>query len=561
MADRIVDNLITIFSFRVNTGGLRQQEVILQKTQNRLRGLGTGVALAGAALTGAAFIVGTTALAFETSMNRLSAISGGTAADLGRFRDQAKALGETTQFTASQVVQAQIALQQAGLKTNEVLRIMPSVLNFAAAGALGMGEAAEIVTKTLQPFQLGVEHATRVTDLIAQAARISNTTVAEMGPAFRQAAVEAATSGLSLEKFAASIALLRNNARIAGQAGTQMRNVILSLTGPSTAAQKAIQSLGLDVEQIGTLARGGQLDAALQLLGDAGIGLEKAAVIFGREASGAGLALIQQREKWDELYTSLRNVDGVAADMAQRQMSGLPGAVLELKSAFEGLQLSIAEGGLIGVLTRVTRVFTWMIRFLNDLAPPFKAFISILIAGGPVLIAFGGGLHLLAWAFRGLPPPIQKNIIALLLYTKKVWLATIATYGLRTAIFGLLGVLGLVITAVILISKYWDKIKGLFGIGGAPAGNGPNGGGGTGGSIPPANGGGPPRGLNPDLAYAAANTGNVTNNNQRTNSFSMGDVNITVPGGNSEEISQHAATEVQRQMQNAVFHADGDIVN
>ena len=104
-------------------------------------------------------------------MNRLSAISGGTAADLGRFRDQAKALGETTQFTASQVVQAQIALQQAGLKTNEVLRIMPSVLNFAAAGALGMGEAAEIVTKTLQPFQLGVEHATRVTDLIAQAAR------------------------------------------------------------------------------------------------------------------------------------------------------------------------------------------------------------------------------------------------------------------------------------------------------------------------------------------------------------------------------------------------------
>ena len=45
MADRIVDNLITIFSFRVNTGGLRQQEVILQKTQNRLRGLGTGVAL------------------------------------------------------------------------------------------------------------------------------------------------------------------------------------------------------------------------------------------------------------------------------------------------------------------------------------------------------------------------------------------------------------------------------------------------------------------------------------------------------------------------------------
>ena len=76
---------------------------------------------------------------FELAMNKVRALSGATGRDLERMRDQAKELGATTQFSASQAADAMGALALAGFKTEEIIGSMPKTLQLAAAAQIDLG--------------------------------------------------------------------------------------------------------------------------------------------------------------------------------------------------------------------------------------------------------------------------------------------------------------------------------------------------------------------------------------------------------------------------------------
>ncbi|WP_432159213.1 phage tail tape measure protein, partial [Streptomyces sp. bgisy153] len=70
---------------------------------------------------------------FEASMNRVKAVSGATGKDFDALREQAKQLGATTQFSASEAADGMGFLAMAGFKTKDIMAAMPGVLNLAAA--------------------------------------------------------------------------------------------------------------------------------------------------------------------------------------------------------------------------------------------------------------------------------------------------------------------------------------------------------------------------------------------------------------------------------------------
>ncbi|MDN8817633.1 phage tail tape measure protein, partial [Staphylococcus aureus] len=82
----------------------------------------------------------------EKQMSKVQAISGGTAKDLAKLTEQAKELGASTSFTASQAAEAQNFLAMTGFKTNEIYGAMPGMLSLAAAGQLELGTAADITS-------------------------------------------------------------------------------------------------------------------------------------------------------------------------------------------------------------------------------------------------------------------------------------------------------------------------------------------------------------------------------------------------------------------------------
>src|SRR5699024_5782499 len=101
---------------------------------------------------------------FDKSMNRVAALSGATGDELDAMRDQAKDLGRTTSFSASQAADAMGFLAMAGFKTNDIIKVMPGTLSLAAAGQMDIARTADIASNVLTGFGLEAAEMNRVAD-------------------------------------------------------------------------------------------------------------------------------------------------------------------------------------------------------------------------------------------------------------------------------------------------------------------------------------------------------------------------------------------------------------
>ncbi len=122
-----------------------------------------------------------TAAQFEKSMNRVSALSGATGSDLQKLEDQARELGRTTMFAATEAAEAQGFLAMAGFKTTEILGAMPSVLNLAAAGQLDIARTADIASNIMSGYGLTTEELGHANDVLAKAMTSANVDMEMLG--------------------------------------------------------------------------------------------------------------------------------------------------------------------------------------------------------------------------------------------------------------------------------------------------------------------------------------------------------------------------------------------
>lgn len=83
---------------------------------------------------------------FDTQMSKVQAISGATGSDLAALREKAKEMGAATRFSATESAEALEYMALAGWDTQQMLDGLPGVLDLAAAGALDLGLASDIVT-------------------------------------------------------------------------------------------------------------------------------------------------------------------------------------------------------------------------------------------------------------------------------------------------------------------------------------------------------------------------------------------------------------------------------
>ncbi len=135
------------------------------------------------ALGGALFSVVKPAVDFELAMAKVGAITDEATEAQGfkKLTKQARELGRTTQFTASQSAEAMQFLGMAGLSTNEILEATPSVLNLAVAGNMDLGRVADITSNILTGFNMEANETAKVADILAQASRSTNVNVEMLG--------------------------------------------------------------------------------------------------------------------------------------------------------------------------------------------------------------------------------------------------------------------------------------------------------------------------------------------------------------------------------------------
>jgi TP901 family phage tail tape measure protein len=343
---------------------LRKSRARLSSFSSKIDGLeGAFIGLAGA--FGAAKILDTFNL-FETSMNRLSAVSMATKGELVSFRNMALKLGATTPFTGAQVAQGMVFLKQAGLETKEVLEAIPASLNLAAAGNLSLAEAADISTNVLLQQGLATKDLNRIVDNLATVQSTSNTNVLEAGNAMKNVLTTTAKLGFEVEHTTALIGAMANAGLKDAEAGTLLRNAVLRLVNPTRKARRTFRKLRIDLKAFttpeGKIKNFNKLLTVLQKQGATTTDIFN---IFQERGARAILALMRTGEVGVNKLIALQKagVDlGMASEMAERQMQGIPGMILSFKSAVEALEIALVETGLAKIITDVGNALTNIIR-------------------------------------------------------------------------------------------------------------------------------------------------------------------------------------------------------
>lgn len=330
---------------------------------------------------------------FEQSMALVRAVTANiTGEEFAALSAQARDLGATTAFSASQAAEGMGFLARAGFDAQEQMAAMPSMLSLARAGAVDLGTTADIASNILSGFGLDAAEMTRVADVMVATFTTANTDIPMLGDTMKYIAPVARAAGMSLEEAAAMAGLLGNAGIQSSQAGTTLRSMLQRLAAPSREAAAALDAMGVSVADENGNMR--SMVAVLGEVGDAigGLGsqqqLDIIGTIFGREAAAGAAELLAQGVAIGDYVDQLMASEGRAAQVAAEMGDNFRGLQTEFNSALEGLNISLGTL-LLPILSDVVRMATSVVQGLMGWAEA-----NPTLAGLAMRAALLGGLVL-----------------------------------------------------------------------------------------------------------------------------------------------------------------------
>ena len=332
-------------SAQIATGGIRAMTMALISS-----GVGVFVVALGAAVGAIGGIINKSR-EFASSMSNLKAIIGADKDEtiFAELADDAKRLGASTAYTASQVVSLQTEYAKLGFSTDEILGATEATLNLAAATKSDLATAAAIAGATMRGFGMDANEMARITDVMALSFSSSTLDMNKFSEAMKYVAPVSKIMKVSVEESTAALGILADNSIHGSMAGTNLRKVMAELT--KTTGKGFRESLEIVSEKLNAASSDSEKLAIAQKL-------------VGNRAYGALQILADNRAELDNLTESLENSsEGYAKLAAEAQLDNLNGDITKLGSAWEGFILSMEDGD--GILSKIARGSIQALTFLT----------------------------------------------------------------------------------------------------------------------------------------------------------------------------------------------------
>lgn len=377
-----------------------------KKTKESIEKMGKGATVAGAAMVGGFVSVVKQAADFEQQMSKVKAISGATGDDFQRLNETARHLGAVTKFTATQAGEGMEYLALAGWKTNDIISAMPGMLDLAAAGALDLGRAADIVSDTMQAFGLDASTATHAADVFAYAQANANTNVEQMGEAMKYLSPIAHALGWSLEESSAATMSLANSGLKGSIAGQAFASSLTRLAKPTKRMAGLMKKTGMEFfDAQGKMKSMPELVAEIEK-GTKGMTEQQRSaalsILFGAEAYKHWAILLDTGSgKLKDMTKNLQNCDGTAEQMSKTMIDNLYGSIEIFKSGVSEVAIKLGNH-FIPSIRKGVDALTKFVEGLGKIDPN-KVEIFVKVAGTAVgILAVAGAVTKLAGAFRAL---------------------------------------------------------------------------------------------------------------------------------------------------------------
>jgi TP901 family phage tail tape measure protein len=376
-----------------------------------------------------------TGIEFEKAMNQISAASGMARGELTDLQAVVQKLGESPPFNAAQMAGAAAALVREGKSVADVIGLLPSVQNLAAANGIELAQAVEILTDSLDAFNLEGKDSTEIVDKLT---------------------VAASKSG-GLTNLVASLDTISPAAQAVNASldDTLTTLVALNATGSEGArGANALRTAYAKLAEHGINAKDHPLVKMLGELADKGADAGKFIELFGAKAGPAlKAASAKGSAGLHDLGVELDRSGGEAARRAGLAVGGAGYSFERLGASIEKLQLAISQSGLL--------------QWVGDLIDTFATWISSVAESNPELLKLATVIALVVATLGPLILIAGQIATAISAISGVLAIATplVAAFNAVLAANPILLIvlaIGALIAAIYLLWKHWDKVFGFL---------------------------------------------------------------------------------------------------
>ncbi|UHG93421.1 phage tail tape measure protein [Spirosoma oryzicola] len=276
----------------------------------------TGAVTAGNLITSTISMIGSgisSAIAnfreFDAASKDLSAVTGATGQDLEFLNKTASRTGPALGKSAAEMLEAYKLMASAKpelLDQKELLvATTEAAITLSQAGKIDLAEATKVTAESLNQFGEGADQANRFINAIAAGANEGSAEIDEMGAALKNSGTVAAAQNVSFEQTNAVLQSLSTIALKGGEAGTQLRNVLLTLGSGSDDTNPKVVGL----------------DKALDNLGKKNLSTAEMTKLFGKENITAAQHIIAHRSEISKMTTDITGTSEAYTQAAKNNAS------------------------------------------------------------------------------------------------------------------------------------------------------------------------------------------------------------------------------------------------
>jgi TP901 family phage tail tape measure protein len=406
-----------------------------------------------------------TAADFDVSMQSLGVNAGIGGKELSKLGDLAIKLGADTVFSANEAADAMLELSKSGMTPAAISGgALAATLDLAATEGIGLSEAATIMANTMNTFGLEAKDSTKITDLLAAGAVASTASVEGLAAGLKYAGSTASTLKVPLDDTVTALAAMNNAGIDATTAGTSFNRFLLGLVPSTEKATKLMDNLDISFQNAdGTMKSMPDiittLKASLEGMSDAQQ-VATLKTLFGVEGMRAATTLLKLNTDGYNALNDQVNKNGVASELANARMSGMAGALEQLRGSAETAALKIGQA-LEPAILIVSKALTIAINLFTALPGPIQSVIAAVGAFaailGPILMLMGALKTSTTLATGAL---VAKQV-ALGAVTAAQWLFNAAM--LAAPYLAIIAGVALIIGAIVLLVKNWDTVTAVVG--------------------------------------------------------------------------------------------------
>jgi TP901 family phage tail tape measure protein len=412
---------------------------------------------------------------YENQLRIIEAVAGATTAEIESLNKAIAEQAKGGKYSRLELAQSARVLAQAGLSVPTVETALPTVSRFATVGEMPLDKAGQSLVGIASAFGESTTNLTKVSDTIAKAAAISQTSIEAMTAAVRVSSVVAEQFGASIAEVSTILAVLAKRNIEASAAGTALRNAYTELYTPTEKAKRAMDALKLSAYD-----SEGNRKPFLQTMLEMREQLERFTpksqdafftTFFGERGAKAASALLSDLKGLQEASEKVEKSAGFVDDASLKIESSLKNRAVAALNTFRGALIDAgkaAEGPMSAVISQLQRLAASeeLAEALKTVAITMANFtLAVTKASGVLAVFFG--LYLgskTIGLFTGLVAAITSVTGAYGLKTIAVTAATLAMRGQAVTLASLATALTTVATGAGAATTTVTTLSGALGL-------------------------------------------------------------------------------------------------